>query len=173
MIILGIDPGSRITGYGVIRKDGNRLIHIDNGAIFTASATNLPDRLKKIYRGITKIIEDYTPDTVAIEDIFFAENVKSALTLGQARGSAIVAGVNAGLVVHEYSALQVKKAVVGHGKAAKEQVQHMVKVLLNLPEIAQADASDALAVAICHANSSNLKSLTALIPTAKGRRSFR
>jgi len=168
MRILGIDPGSRITGYGVIRKEGNRLVHLDNGAIFTDSATDFPGRLLQIFTGISDIISHYSPDVVAIEDIFFANNVQSALKLGQARGAAIVAGVNSGLPVNEYTALQVKQAVVGHGRAAKEQVQQMVKVLLGLPEIAQADASDALAVAICHANSAGLKSL-ATTPAPKRR----
>jgi crossover junction endodeoxyribonuclease RuvC len=172
MLILGIDPGSRITGYGLIRKEGNRLVHIDNGAIFTDAAVDFPGRLKRIFDGLSTVIERYQPEAVAIEDIFFANNVQSALKLGQARGAAIVAGVNAGLLVSEYSALQVKQAVVGHGKAAKEQVQQMVKVLLGLPEIAQADASDALAVAICHANSAGLKSLTAKITaSSRGRAS--
>ena len=173
MVILGIDPGSRITGYGLVRKEGNRLVHIDNGAIFTDKAADFPGRLKVIYDGLTDVISRYKPDAVAIEDIFFATNVQSALKLGQARGAAIVAGVNAGLPVAEYSALQVKQAVVGHGKAAKEQVQQMVKILLGLPEIAQADASDALAVAICHAHSSVLKSLTAKIPAANNNRASR
>ena len=113
-------------------------------------------RLQRIYRGLTEIIETCRPDAVVVEQIFFAKNVQSALKLGQARGAAIVAGVNAGLPVYEYTALQVKQAVVGHGKAAKEQVQKMIKALLNLPEVAQEDASDALAVAVCHANSMNL-----------------
>jgi crossover junction endodeoxyribonuclease RuvC len=165
MIILGIDPGSRITGYGVIRKEGNRLIHIDNGAIFTDSSADFPGRLKRIFEGLNEIIARYAPQAFAVEDLFFSNNVQSALKLGQARGAAIVAGVHAGLPVFEYTALQVKQSVVGHGKAAKEQVQHMVKVLLGLPEIAQADASDALAVAICHANSSVMKNLTATLST--------
>jgi len=169
MRILGIDPGSRITGYGVIRKEGNRLVHLDNGAIFTDSADDFPGRLMQIYRGISDIIGQYSPDVVSVEDIFFANNVQSALKLGQARGAAIVAGVNAGLPVHEYTALQVKQAVVGHGRAAKEQVQQMVKILLGLPEIAQADASDALAVAICHANSAGMKNLAASTPPVKRR----
>lgn len=156
MKILGIDPGSRITGYGVISKEGNRLIHVDNGAIFTDKAKDFPARLERIYRGLAEIIETYRPDAVAVENIFFSNNVQSALKLGQARGAAIVAGVIAGLPVFEYTALQVKQAVVGNGKAAKQQVQQMIKVLLNLPEIAQEDASDALAVAVCHANSSVL-----------------
>lgn len=172
MKILGIDPGSRITGYGVVRKEGNRLIHVDNGAIFTDSAADFPGRLQRIFAGITGIIERYTPDAMAVEDIFFANNVQSALKLGQARGAAIVAGVSAGLPVHEYTALQVKQAVVGHGRAAKEQVQQMVKVLLGLPEIAQADASDALAVAICHANSTVLKNFALSAATTR-RRAYR
>lgn len=159
MKVLGIDPGSRITGYGIILKQGNRLLHVDNGAIFTDSAGDFPLRLHRIFISLSEIIEKYRPDTMAIEQVFFSNNVQSALKLGQARGAAIVAGVNAGLPVSEYTALQVKQAVVGHGKAAKEQVQQMVKALLNLPEIAQADASDALAVAICHANSLGLRSI--------------
>jgi len=153
MRVLGIDPGSRITGYGIIDKVGNRLIHVDNGAIFTDSHRDFPMRLQRIYRGLTEIIEQYRPEAVAVENIFFSTNVQSALKLGQARGAAIVAGVNAGLPVFEYTALQVKQAVVGHGRADKQQVQKMLKVLLNLPEVAQEDASDALAVAVCHAHS--------------------
>ncbi len=160
MKILGIDPGSRITGYGIITKEGNRLIHVDNGAIFTDSAKDFPSRLERIFRSLNEVIETHRPDVVAVENIFFSNNVQSALKLGQARGAAIVAGVNAGLTVFEYTALQVKQAVVGNGKAAKQQVQQMIKVLLNLPEIAQEDASDALAVAICHAHSATLKQLT-------------
>jgi crossover junction endodeoxyribonuclease RuvC len=158
MRIIGIDPGSRITGYGVIDHEGNRLVHVDNGAIFTDSNGDFPLRLLQIYRGLAEIIDRYRPQTMAVENIFFATNVQSALKLGQARGVAIVAGANAGLAVHEYTALQVKQAVVGNGRAAKEQVQKMLKVLLNLPEIAQQDASDALAVAVCHAHSARLNS---------------
>jgi len=153
MRVLEIDPGSRITGYGIIDKEGNRLIHVDNGAIFTDSQKDFPMRLQRIYRGLTEVIERFRPDAVAVENIFFANNVQSALKLGQARGAAIVAGVNAGLPVFEYTALQVKQAVVGHGRADKQQVQKMLKVLLNLPEVAQEDASDALATAVCHAHS--------------------
>lgn len=160
MIVLGIDPGSRITGYGIVQKAGNRLIHIDNGAIFTDTAADFPGRLKKIFDGLLEVIAQYSPDQVAIENIFFATNPQSALKLGQARGAAIVAAVHCGLPVAEYSALQVKQAVVGKGKAAKEQVQKMLLVLLGLPEIAQADASDALAVAICHINSYDLKQIS-------------
>jgi len=158
MRILGIDPGTRITGYGVVEKEGNRLRHIDNGAIYTSSKDELPQRLKIIHDGLVEVIEKFQPDVMAIEQVFLAKNPMSALKLGQARGAAIVAGVNAQLPVSEYSALQVKSAVVGYGKAGKSQVQQMVKALMKLPEIAQEDASDALAVAICHANSCNLSS---------------
>jgi len=156
MRVLGIDPGSRITGYGVIDKEGNRLIHVDNGAIFTDSRKDFPSRLQRIHQGLTEVIERYRPDAMAVENIFFATNVQSALKLGQARGAAIVAGVNAGLPVFEYTALQVKQAVVGHGRADKQQVQKMLKALLNLPEVAQEDASDALAAAVCHAHSAGM-----------------
>lgn len=160
MRVLGIDPGSRITGYGLVEQQGSRLVHLDNGAIFTDKAPDFPGRLKLVFEGISSVINEYHPELVAVEDVFFSTNVRSALKLGQARGAAIAAAVHAGLPVFEYTALQVKKAVVGEGKAAKEQVQKMVKALLGLPEVAQADASDALAVAICHINSSGLSSRT-------------
>ncbi|HWI40921.1 MAG TPA: crossover junction endodeoxyribonuclease RuvC [Verrucomicrobiae bacterium] len=159
MRVLGIDPGSRITGYGIITREGNRLFHVDNGAIFTDSAADFPSRLRRIYQGLTEVIEQYRPEAVAVENIFLSNNAQSALKLGQARGAALVAGVNAGLPVYEYTALQVKQAVVGHGRAAKDQVQKMLKTLLNLPEVAQADASDALAVAVCHANSFRMNAI--------------
>ena len=157
MIILGIDPGTRITGYGIIDVEGNRLRHVDNGIVKTRSSDPLPLRLKAIYDGLTVVLKEFSPEAVAIEQVFLAKNPKAALTLGHARGTAVIASVNLNLEVHEYSALQVKSAVVGYGHAAKQQVQHMVKTLLNLPEVAQEDAADALAVAICHANSRTLK----------------
>jgi crossover junction endodeoxyribonuclease RuvC len=159
MRVLGIDPGSRITGYGIIDSIGNRLVHVDNGAVFTDTEKDFPSRLHRIYRQLSEIITQYSPEAVAVENIFFAKNVQSALKLGQARGAAMVAAVNAGLPVYEYTALQVKQAVVGHGKSAKVQVQQMLKVLLNLPEAAQEDASDALAVAVCHAHSHGLNTM--------------
>lgn len=167
MRVLGIDPGSRITGYGIVDQSGNKLVHVDNGAIFTDSADDFPGRLKRIFDGLSEIITQYRPDQVAIENIFFSTNVQSALKLGQARGAAIVAAVHANLPVAEYSALQVKQAVVGQGRAEKGQVQKMLKSLLGLPEIAQADASDALAVAVCHINSYGLKQKTGSGVTAK------
>lgn len=156
MRVLGIDPGSRITGYGLVDQQGNRLIHVDNGAIFTDKAADFAGRLKLIFEGLTAVIVEYRPDEVAVENIFFSTNVQSAIKLGQARGAAIVAAVHAGLPVAEYTALQVKQAVVGQGRAEKGQVQKMLKALLGLPEIAQEDASDALAVAVCHINSREL-----------------
>lgn len=156
MRILGIDPGTRITGYGIIDVEGNRLRHVDNGIIRTRSSDVLPLRLKTIYDGLTAVLKGFSPDSVAIEQVFMAKNPKAALTLGHARGTAVLAAVNLDLDVLEYSALQVKSAVVGYGHAGKQQVQQMVKALLNLPEVAQEDASDALAVAICHANSRTL-----------------
>lgn len=157
MRILGIDPGTGTTGYGIIDVEGNRLRHVDNGLIRTRSSDLLPLRLKTIYAGLTSILAEYLPQAVAIEQVFMAKNPRAALTLGHARGTAVIAAVNQDLEVHEYSALQVKSAVVGYGHAGKQQVQQMVKALLNLPEVAQEDASDALAVAICHANSRTLK----------------
>ncbi len=156
MIILGIDPGSRATGYGLIEQQGNHLRHLDNGAIMTRSETPLADRLDRIYTQLEELIQQFTPDAVAVEQVFVAKNPASALKLGHARGIALLAGVRAGLPVAEYTALQVKSAVVGYGRASKSQVQQMTRTLLALPEIAQEDAADALAVAICHAHSHQL-----------------
>ena len=153
MRILGIDPGSRVTGYGIVETQGNRLRHIDNGIITTNPNTPLALRLKAIYDGVAQVIALHQPTAVAVEQIFLAKNPQAALVLGHARGTAMVAAVNAGLEVHEYTALQVKCAVVGYGRAGKDQVQQMVKVILHLPEISQEDAADALGVAICHAHS--------------------
>lgn len=153
MRILGIDPGSRATGYGLIEQQGNHLRHLDNGAIFTQSQDPLAQRLQRIFQELNRLIDQYQPDAVAVEQVFLARNPASALKLGHARGVVLLAGINAGLPVAEYSALQVKSAVVGYGRAGKNQVQQMTRTLLNLPEIAQEDAADALAVAICHAHS--------------------
>lgn len=149
-IILGIDPGSRITGYGIIRSlAGGRCEYLGSGCIRTSGDTLAP-KLKQIHDGVQELILQFRPDLFAIEQVFMARNPDSALKLGQARGAAIVAAVNAGLEVAEYSARQIKQAVVGIGSADKEQVQHMVCQLLKLPAKPQADAADALAVALCH-----------------------
>ncbi|MEA3545287.1 MAG: crossover junction endodeoxyribonuclease RuvC [Thermodesulfobacteriota bacterium] len=172
MRILGIDPGSKATGYGFIEQQGNRLIHLDNGAIFTQSTDALAVRLQIIYRELCSLIDKYQPEAVAVEQVFMARNPASALKLGHARGIALLAGINAGLPVAEYSALQVKSAVVGYGRAGKNQVQQMTKTLLNLPEIAQEDAADALAVAICHAHSYHLgEQIMQTTQQLRGRRS--
>ncbi|PNC08945.1 crossover junction endodeoxyribonuclease RuvC [Escherichia coli] len=148
-IILGIDPGSRVTGYGVIRQVGRQLSYLGSGCIRT-KVDDLPSRLKLIYAGVTEIITQFQPDYFAIEQVFMAKNADSALKLGQARGVAIVAAVNQELPVFEYAARQVKQTVVGIGSAEKSQVQHMVRTLLKLPANPQADAADALAIAMIH-----------------------
>lgn len=150
-IILGIDPGSRLTGYGVIRQVGRQISYLGSGCIKTA-VDDLPTRLKRIYAGVSEIILQFQPDYFAIEQVFMAKNADSALKLGQARGSAIVAAVNNELPVFEYAARLVKQSVVGTGAADKKQVQHMVKMLLKLTASPQADAADALAIAITHAH---------------------
>ncbi|MCA6064416.1 crossover junction endodeoxyribonuclease RuvC [Thalassolituus marinus] len=153
MIILGIDPGSRLTGFGVIRRVGQKTEYIVSGCIRTGDGS-LPDRLRKIYEGVSEIIETYQPQEFAIEQVFMGKNADSALKLGQARGVAILAASLRDLPVAEYAPRSVKQAVVGKGSADKEQVQHMVQHLLKLPGKPQADAADALAIAICHAHTS-------------------
>ena len=150
--ILGIDPGLRSTGFGVIDKAGNKLAYVASGCIKTDAAGTLPQRIKTIIDGVAEIIATYQPQQAAVEIVFVNVNPQSTLLLGQARGAALSALVHAGLPVAEYTALQVKQAVVGHGKAAKEQVQDMVVRLLNLSGSPTADAADALACAICHAH---------------------
>jgi crossover junction endodeoxyribonuclease RuvC len=151
MKILGIDPGLRTTGFGVIDKHGSKLTYIASGTIKTQDA-DLPQRLKTILAGVSEIIATYRPDCAAIEKVFVNVNPQSTLLLGQARGAAICALVNADLLVAEYTALQVKQAVAGHGKAQKQQVQDMVQRLLQLSGTPSTDAADALGVAICHAH---------------------
>jgi crossover junction endodeoxyribonuclease RuvC len=150
MRVLGIDPGSRLTGFGVVDADGKTLRYVASGCVRTTTGAELASRLKTLYDGIVEIIDQYQPMVMAVEQVFMARNAQSALTLGHARGAALCAGMNGSLPLAEYSALQIKQAVVGRGHAAKEQVQHMVQVLLGLPASPQADAADALACAICH-----------------------
>jgi len=150
--ILGIDPGLRITGFGIIDKTGQKLAYVTSGCIRSNDKESLPLRLKTLLDGITEVIATHRPNEAAIEKVFVNVNPQSTLLLGQARGAAISALVLAGLPVAEYTALQIKQAVVGHGKAAKEQVGHMVTRLLQLPGAPSADAADALACAICHAH---------------------
>jgi crossover junction endodeoxyribonuclease RuvC len=156
MRILGIDPGSRATGFGVIEVDAGRLRYVTSGCIRMQEAS-LPPRLKTIFDGVVEVISQAMPDMMAIEEVFVSRNARSALVLGQARGAAISAGVSCELPVSEYSALQIKKSVVGYGQADKQQVQQMVRSLLSLSGVPQSDAADALACAICHAHSLTLQ----------------
>lgn len=153
MRILGIDPGSRITGYGFVEKRGSLLLHLDNGGIFTDTKQSFADRLYTIFSGIKELIEKFSPNAVAIENIFYAKNVKSTIQLAHARGAAMVGTLEKKIPIYEYTPLQVKQSVVGYGRASKEQIQQMVKTMLKLPETTYFDSSDALAVAICHLNS--------------------
>jgi crossover junction endodeoxyribonuclease RuvC len=153
--ILGIDPGLRITGFGIIEKSGNRLTYVTSGCVKSGQG-DLTVRLKVILEGLAEVIAANQPEEVAIEKVFVNVNPQSTLALGQARGTAICAAVIAGLPVAEYTALQVKQSVVGKGHAQKEQVQHMVRRLLALPGNPSPDAADALACAICHAHGGRL-----------------
>jgi crossover junction endodeoxyribonuclease RuvC len=151
--ILGIDPGSRLTGYGVIDATRGQLQFVSCGVIRTTQRASFAHRLNEIFDGINEVIQLHGPEVAAVEDVFLATNPRSALKLGQARGAAIVAAMQNGLRVKDYSAKMIKQAVVGYGQAEKVQVQHMVRVLLGLSVAPSTDAADALAVAICHANS--------------------
>lgn len=150
--ILGIDPGLGVTGYGVVEKQGSVLAYIASGRIVSNEKQPLSERLSTILAGLHEVIASFTPVEVAVEKVFVNVNPNSTLLLGQARGAAICAAVLARLPVAEYTALQVKQAVVGQGHARKEQVQEMVKRLLKLPGLPGTDAADALACAICHAH---------------------
>lgn len=151
MVILGIDPGSSCTGYGVVEVVNSRLVVKGYGLVEVGSRIPFPQRLKAIYEGLTAVIKKYRPDQVAIEDVFHSKNVRTTLVIGQVRGVALLAALNAGVEVAEYSPREVKQAVVGQGSASKGQVQFMVKVICGLEEPPQpSDAADALAVALCH-----------------------
>jgi crossover junction endodeoxyribonuclease RuvC len=147
--ILGIDPGSRVTGYGIIDVSGRIAKYVDSGCVRTG-AGDLPERLKKIHLGVREIVQRYQPQEMAIEQVFMHKSAGSALKLGQARAAAMCAVFDHDITVYEYAARQIKQALVGKGSADKTQVQHMVKILLKLKGDPQMDASDALAVALCH-----------------------
>jgi len=149
---LGIDPGSRATGYGIIDRIGSDLGFVVCGTIRTENGSSINARLLMIYDGLHGVIERYVPDVAAVEDVFLSHNPRSALKLGHARGVAVLAAMKCGLQVHDYSPRVVKQAVAGYGQADKYQVQHMVRALLELSSAPSCDAADALAVAICHAN---------------------
>jgi crossover junction endodeoxyribonuclease RuvC len=150
--VLGIDPGTRVLGYGVVEQHGNTLRALDHGALSPGGEPPLESRLHLIFQGLTAIIEAARPDAVAIEGLFSHKNARSALVLGHARGVALLCAARAGLPVHEYAPAQVKKAVGASGAADKEQVVKMVRGFLGIERIAKADAADALALAVCHLN---------------------
>lgn len=158
MRILGVDPGTVHTGFGMIDEVSGSLDFLDCGVIRTSPAQPIPYRLKQIYSGLQRVIEQHSPDVISIEDIFIARNVRSALKLGHARGVAILAAINHDLEVFEYTPTEVKKSIVGYGRAGKDQIQQMVKHLLSLSNPPkQHDASDALALAICHSHSRKMR----------------
>lgn len=157
MRVFGIDPGSIRTGYGCVETDGSRHRIVLSGALSTAAAPTLPEKLLTIHRGLAELLAACRPDAVAIESLFHATNARSALRLGHARGVAMLAASQAGLPIAEYTPMQVKRAVVGYGRAEKHQVQHMVQLILGLAALPTPhDAADALAVAICHAQTSGV-----------------
>ena len=167
--ILGIDPGSRITGYGIIDTDGHRTVYVTSGCVRIHS-DNVGEKLKTIFDAITELVQDANPHELAIEKVFMHRNADSALKLGQARGAAICAATLHTIPVCEYTPTQIKQSVVGKGNAGKSQVQHMVRVLLNLPGFPQADAADALAAALCHAHTRNtLAQMHGVHGRARGR----
>lgn len=160
MRILGIDPGTLCCGYGIVEEEDSRLFYVTSGGIKVSSKITIPKRLKKIYEELEEIMEKHKPDGMAIENLFFAKNVQAALKLGQAKGVAILAAAKKGVPVFEYSPLEVKQSVVGHGSAEKKQVQYMVKTLLGLKAVPHPpDLADALALAICHIHAYRMKEI--------------
>jgi len=173
MIILGIDPGSRITGFGLIENQSNRMAYVASGSI-KVGGDSLPQRLGHIFSAIDEVISEHHPLQMGIENVFMARNPDSALKLGQARGAAICAAHQAGLEIAEYAPREIKQALVGNGAANKDQVQHMVKRLLGIQQKLQADEADGLAIAICHAQFYSSRLKTGLNPgLLKRRRSHR
>lgn len=153
MRILGIDPGIAITGYGIIDNSGNSFLPVKYGCIRSAADMPLDRRLNKLFNELNDLIANCRPNCLAVEELFFNRNVRTAMIVGQARGVILLAAAQAGIDVHEYTPLQVKQAVVGRGRAEKKQVQYMIRVILNLSDIPRPDdVADALAVAVCHAN---------------------
>ncbi len=159
MRIIGIDPGYAILGWGVVDMEGNHFKTVDYGAVTTDAGVPLPDRLQHLYTSLMEIIARYRPEVAAIEELFFNNNAKTAIQVGQARGVIVLACCNSGLEIAEYTPLQIKQALVGYGRADKNQVQQMVKMILNLPEIPKPDdTADGLAAAVCHGHSSGSQS---------------
>ena len=159
MRVLGIDPGIHITGYGVIEKQKSGLKYVMHGEIRMAKGLPLSSRLSMIYDNLLEVIDQSSPDAIAVEDVFYGKNIKSLIRQGETRGVVILAGSHKRTPVYEYTPLEVKKAVVGYGRAEKSQIQNMVKAILHLSDLPPADAADALAIAICHINSSKVVSI--------------
>lgn len=160
MLVLGIDPGTAITGYGLVREDDEGLALVACGVITTPADQPLPRRLQAIYHGLIAIINRHEPDQVAVEELFFSRNARTALSVGQARGVVLLAAAEAGLSLHEYKPLEVKQAIAGYGGADKRQVQEMVRMLLRLEQVPEPDdAADAVAVAVCHVHSARMRAL--------------
>lgn len=158
MRILGIDPGYAILGYGILDFVGNHFSVVDYGAITTDSKMEMPQRLMVLYEGLNEIIEKYKPEEAAIEELFFNNNAKTAIMVGEARGVAVLACAENGLAIGEYTPLQIKQSLVGYGRADKKQVQAMVKAILNLEKVPKPDdTADAIAAAICHGHSAGNK----------------
>jgi len=165
VLVLGVDPGTAITGYGLVREEDGGLTLVDYGVITTPADQPLPERLQTIYRGLADVARKHQPQQAAVEELFFSRNVRTALSVGHARGVALLALVDAGLAIHEYKPLEIKQAITGYGGAGKQQVQEMVRLLLNLDHVPQPDdAADAVAVAVCHIHSARM---TALIEDAR------
>jgi crossover junction endodeoxyribonuclease RuvC len=160
VLVLGIDPGTAITGYGLVREDEAGLTLIDCGVITTAAGQPLAERLQAIYQGLAAVAREHQPREAAVEELFFSRNARTALSVGHARGVALLALADAGLAIHEYKPLEVKQAITGYGSAGKQQVQEMVRLLLNLDQVPQPDdAADAVAVAVCHIHSARMAAL--------------
>lgn len=159
MRILGIDPGYAILGYGIVDMKGNHFKAVEYGAVTTDAKMGMPDRLKVLYNSLMELIAQYEPDAASVEELFFNTNAKTAILVGQARGVAVLACANSGLEIAEYTPLQIKQALVGYGRAEKQQVQLMVKTLLNLKAVPKPDdTADALAAAVCHGHSAGSRS---------------
>lgn len=162
MLVLGIDPGTAITGYGLVREDEDGLALVNCGVITTPSDQPLPARLQTIYQGLAKVIREHELDAAAVEELFFSRNVRTALSVGHARGVTMLALADAKLPIFEYKPLEIKQAITGYGGADKHQIQEMVRLLLNLDRVPQPDdAADALAVAVCHIHSARMTALIA------------
>lgn len=157
MVVLGVDPGTAITGYGVVSADGDRLSLMAHGAITTLPSQPLPERLLAIYRSLLTLIESYQPQAMAVEEVFFGRNVRTAIAVGHARGVVLLAAAQMGLPVFTYTPTAIKQAIIGYGRADKHQVQEMIRMLLALPNVPQPDdVADAVAIAVCHIHASQL-----------------